>query len=113
MLNQTLLSLLRLSLNHIQLRVQLATTDSANHSINCGNQIGFVTHNDCCFATFKFNETRTITNRQQHRTNSIHSPPAFDTLLSFNQSLAAILILAPSLCNSNEVGILSKGSLLL
>ena len=60
------LRLLCLSLNHIQLRVQLATTDSANDSINCWNEISFVTHNDCCFATFKFNEARAITNRHQH-----------------------------------------------
>ena len=37
----------------------------------------------------------------------------FDTFLSLHQTLAAILILAPPLCDSNEVGILSKGSLLL
>ena len=64
--HRTSLCLLCLSLNHIQLRVQLTTTDSTNDSINCWNEVHFVTHNDCCLATFKFNETRTITSSKQH-----------------------------------------------
>ena len=64
--HRTTLCFLCLSLNHIQLRVQLTTTDSTNDSINCWNEVHFVPHNDCCFATFKFNKARAITNSQQY-----------------------------------------------